>query len=126
MPTVTLFADHLWRGQLYPQGDRDVPDDLAIALGLQLRQPTATNTDTDVNHPPALQLLNSATDPSALTPLPGVGMGAAKRILLHRPALGYSSFEQFEALCPELTKSPYRCDFEAIAAWHPDSGASEL
>jgi hypothetical protein len=31
---VNLTEDQSWRGVLYPAGDREVPDELAIALGL--------------------------------------------------------------------------------------------
>jgi hypothetical protein len=34
MMQVNLTEDQSWRGVLYPAGDREVPDELAIALGL--------------------------------------------------------------------------------------------
>lgn len=123
MIKVHLTEDSSWRGRLYLAGDRLVPQELAIALGkVPAESPPPPPSETSI---PALELINSATDAKSLTPLPGIGEGAAKRILLHRPEAGYASFEQLQELCPELAKSPYRVEWAAISAWEPDSGVPE-
>lgn len=35
MIKVHLTEDNLWRGVTYLKGDREIPEDLAIALGIQ-------------------------------------------------------------------------------------------
>lgn len=130
---VTLKADQLWQGTLYPAGETEVPADLAIALGFepedspQSPNPPTPTSETEPAHPdsPALEFINQAGEAADLKPLPGIGDGAAKRLLLHRPEGGYESLEQAIELCPELAKAPYRVDWEAIANWQPDSGVPE-
>ena len=62
----------------------------------------------------ALTLINTATSPDDLTPIPTIGKGAAKVILQHRPNEGYESLE----LLPEaIFEQPYRCSVEAIAEY---------
>ena len=137
MIRITLAADQLWHGILYPQGTVEVPDELAIALALNLPIPHAPNPDqtqapepdqaTPQQSPPpqALMLLNTAATPRQLTPLPKIGEGAGKRLIANRPTEGYESLEQAIALNPELAKAPYRVDWDAIATWQPESGVPE-
>lgn len=132
MIKVHLTTDQTWRGKLYLAGDRLVPQELAIALGKVPAESPPPPDPTETSPPPtptsslpALELINAATDAKGLTPLPGIGEGAAKRIILHRPEAGYASFEQLQELCPELAKSPYRVEWAAIAAWEPESGVPE-
>lgn len=42
---ATLTEAQLWRGVLYPAGDREIPDDLAIALNLKPATPAAELPD---------------------------------------------------------------------------------
>lgn len=130
MIEATLTERYLWKGQVYEPGDRQIPDDLAAALGLTgKKQKTggkvkSEKTVTEAQSTPpsqSLTLINQASEPAELKPLPGIGEGAAKRLLLHRPEGGYASLEQVEELCPELTKSPYRVEWEAIAQWQPET-----
>ncbi len=137
MIQTTLTEFHSWKGQIYAPGDRLIPDDLAAAIGVMPKakaraktKPEAAGSDdpTVIEVPPgasvsdALTLINQAAEASELKPLPGIGEGAAKRLLAHRPDGGYDSLEQVQELCPELAKSPYRVDWGAIALWQPEPG----
>jgi hypothetical protein len=111
-----LTEDYLWRGVTYLKGDREIPDDLAIALGLT----PAESGATDSVEPPtvaALVLINFVQSAVDMAILPTVGRGAAKRILDRRPEGGYTSLEQVAELCPEVTRQPYRVDWAQVQAW---------
>lgn len=126
---VHLTEDKLWRGRLYPTGDREIPDDLAIALGFDPdpapaveppaaaaddSEPTPTETEPWVN---LLAALNQAQSAKDLEPLPTIGAGAAKRILSNRPTSGYHSLEQVIELNSELSRQPYRVDWDQVRGW---------
>lgn len=126
MIKANLPESYGWKGQIYEQGDREIPDDLAIALGLlppTLEEPGTPDLPGTPMHdsPFVVELINSATTPKELTPLPGIGEGAAKRLLVHRPEAGYESLQQLVELCPELQKAPYRVDWGAILAYSGDA-----
>jgi hypothetical protein len=116
-----------WRGQNY-SGDCDIPDDLAIALGFSSQEaamsaasspPISATSPQNVAEMASslLNRLNRANQPSDLEELPTIGKGAAKRLFANRPADGYTSLEQAIALNPELTKSPYRVDWQRLETW---------
>lgn len=65
----------------------------------------------------ALELINSAKDADAIATLPGIGKGAAERILLHRPKKGYPSFDAVIESNEELPKHPYRVSWDKVQAW---------
>ena len=117
---TTLKEDMLWRGVEYPAGEREIPDELAIALGLVVIDPTET-AQPILNPPPipALDLINEAETLDALTVLPTIGKGAAKLIFDRRPEGGYSSFDALVEATPELLKSPYTTDWETVKGWYP-------
>lgn len=77
------------------------------AQGLAVELPTVPN-------PPALDLINQASSPDALTPLPSIGVTRAGQILENRPAGGYKSLEQVAQL------NPHGPDWDAVAAWGTD------
>lgn len=39
---ATLTEDMLWQGKLYEKGEREIPDDLAEAMGLKQPEPEPT------------------------------------------------------------------------------------
>jgi len=128
MIQATLTDTYSWKGQIYEPGDRLIPEDLAAAMGLKpkaetKKQKAATKEEQPSDAPtiPALTLLNSASDPKDLTPLPKIGEGAAKKLLANRPESGYESLEQAAELNPELAKAPFRVDWTAIQGWEPVS-----
>lgn len=120
---VTLTEDKAWRGQVYLMGDREIPEDLAIALGLT-EKAEASGTPDSPRQPLSLPtLLNQATDPKDLEPLPTVGKGAAKRLLANRPEAGYESLEQVRSLNPELEQAPYRVDWAKVETYTQEQPA---
>ena len=129
MIQATLTDSYSWRGIIYEPGDRSIPDDLAAAIGIKPKPGRAkakTSTqEATVENQNSLTLINQATEAGNLIPLPGIGKGAAERLLLHRPESGYESLVQVQEFCPELSKSPYRVDWEAIALWQPETGEPE-
>ena len=62
----------------------------------------------------ALELINMADNPEDLTPIPTVGIGAAKVILDARPEGGYTKLSD---LPKELFAQPYRCSYAEIESW---------
>lgn len=145
MHVVVLDTDKLWRGVLYPAGPAEIPDDLAQAMGLLVpdegpgfadplepgileaeilgvEEAIAGLEDLPFafpaeGPPPALVLINSANTPEEITPIKGVGIGGARRLLANRPAEGYASLDAAAELNPELAKSPYHVRWEQVAAW---------
>lgn len=118
-----LTRDQLWNGNFYLAGDRDIPDDLAIALGLQPESKSATVADlksatvADLLPHPLLVFLNRAEASAELEVLPAVGKGAAARLLANRPVDGYESLEEVAALNDSLTQPPFRVDWEQLKDW---------
>lgn len=116
-----LTEDYLWRGGLYEKGDRLIPEDLAIALGIQPESKSATVADLpEIDQPelpPALQLINLATSAKDLERLPTIGKGASILVFKRRPAEGYDSLEQILELSPELGKRPFAINWEQIRNW---------
>lgn len=122
---VTLNEDKAWRGQVYLTGDREIPEDLAIALGLT--EKAESGTPDSPRYPLSLPtLLNQATDPKDLEPLPTVGKGAAKRLLANRPEAGYESLEQVRSLNPELEQAPYRVDWSKVEESAKNAAVADL
>lgn len=123
---VTLTEDKAWRGQVYLTGDREIPEDLAIALGLLQQVEVSGDPELVVNSDHWLNLiaaLNQAADPKDLEPLPTVGKGAAKRLLANRPEAGYESLEQVRSLNPELEQAPYRVDWAKVETYAQEQPA---
>lgn len=118
MQNAHLPTDKLWRGHLYPAGDRVIPTDLAIALNLGLEpndEEEAGIPDSEANTlpiPAALSLLNGASTPNELTPIPGIGVGRGRRLLELRPETGFLSLDQSASLLGDKS-----VDWEAIAVW---------
>lgn len=117
MHVVVLDTDKLWRGVLYPAGPAEIPDDLAQAMGLLVPDEGPGFADPAEGPPPALVLINSANTPEEITPIKGLGIGGARRLLANRPAEGYASLDTAAELNPELAKSPYHVRWEQVAAW---------
>ncbi len=64
---------------------------------------------------PALEIINNATEPDELTPLPTIGLVSARTILDARPTTGYDSLEAVAAL-----DGLSRVDWDAVEAWRQD------
>lgn len=60
----------------------------------------------------ALELINTATEPDELTPLPSIGLVSARAIFDNRPTNGYGSLEAVAAL-----DGLSRVDWDAVEAW---------
>jgi hypothetical protein len=121
---ATLTEDHLWRGQTYPAGDREIPNELAIALGLTvegsvpvpLTFPIAEAEPLEMTNPPdLLAIFNNAELADDLVHLPTIGKSAAALIVLNRPWHGYESIEQMQQLNQKLTQKPFRVDWAVVA-----------
>lgn len=118
--------DLLWRGVLYRAGVAvAIPDDLAIAIGVQSPEPAEPEdsplpAEPSILEPPALHLLKTATKPEEMTPIVGIGIGVARELLANRPEEGYESIEQAEELNPKLSKAPYNVKWAQIAQWEPE------
>lgn len=110
MPQVKLTTDYLWRGELYLAGDRMVPEELAIALGVgaptepEADEPTVIELeDSPVGEPdPVLFLLNSG-DAEKIASLPTIGEKSAIKIAKQMPVGGYTSVDQCEEINADLT-----------------------
>lgn len=117
MQRVHLERDQLWGGQFYLAGDRDVPDDLAIALGLHSKPPPedleTLPDEPEQDLPPAFTLLNSASSPVELEVLPTIGERTAKVLFDRRPEGGYLSFGHAR----EINSDKSHIDWGAIALW---------
>lgn len=92
-----------------------MPESLAAALGLSGTVPEPSVPPA--HQPDAVLLINRAISDDDLTPLPGIGKGAAKRILAAAPELGYDSLEQLRSLVPEIFEPPYSADLAELEAW---------
>ena len=68
--------------------------------------------DPPVVQIPALDLINTATEPDELTPLPTIGKVSAEIILVARPAGGYKRLEDIAAV-----EGLSRVDWGAVEAW---------
>lgn len=102
-----------WRGVTY-SGECNIPDDLAIALGLHSKPPPDVETlPGTIGQLPALKLLNRATVPAELDDLPTVGETTAKTLIERRPEGGYESLDQAE----ELNSDKTWINWAAIALW---------
>lgn len=132
-----LTEDKLWRGRLYLKGDRDIPADLAAALGAATHDETApsegnsnqmelpsddsgTPESETLKAPPALSLLNSAQNLEELLSyrLPGIGQGRGRKLLSFRPATGFLSLDQAASMLGDK-----QVDWGAIATWEPPNGS---
>ena len=67
--------------------------------------------------PDALTRINVADSRQEIAELPTIGPAAARLILAARPEGGYTSLGHIWALCPELTKAPYRVKPDMVAEW---------
>jgi len=133
-----LTEDKLWRGRLYPKGDRDIPADLAAALGLgasthdeiappqtgnQLNEVELPSNDSGTPEPDtipisdALLLLNTAITADDLKPLPSIGAGRGAKLLTKRPEYGYLSLDQAASMLGDKL-----VDWDAIAQWQFPEG----
>lgn len=120
-----LDQTYLWERQWWGPGEVEIPDSLAIALGLMKAEGKGQKAESS---PPslnpveksevlALTRINQATNPKEIAPLPTIGFKAALKIFGKRPAGGYTSIEQIAELCPELTKHPFQVDWEKVKVW---------
>lgn len=94
------------------------PEQQAIAP--QPSEPvTSPSSDVSEREPriPALELINGAKSAAVLTPLPGIGLGAGRRIIEGRPVGGYEAIAQIPTLCPELNRNPFSIDWAEVEAW---------
>jgi hypothetical protein len=116
-----LDQTYLWNRQCWGPGEVEIPDSLAIALGLIKDEGEEVNEGSDPSPPsqtiPALTRINQATSPKEIAPLPTIGFKAALKIFGKRPEGGYISIEQIAELCPELTKHPFQVNWETVEAW---------
>jgi hypothetical protein len=108
---VTLTEDHLWRGQTYPAGDREIPNELAIALGFAVE----VSAPAVLTPEPLLAALNDAELADELVYLPTIGKSAAALLVLNRPWAGYESLEQVRKLNQKLVQKPFRVDWAVVA-----------
>jgi DNA uptake protein ComE-like DNA-binding protein len=124
---VTLTEDKGWKGQVYLKGDREIPEDLAIALGLLQLESGVPDSEVQADHwLDLMAAINQATDPKDLEPLPTIGKGAAKQILANRPEAGYSNLDQVRSLNPELGRAPYRVDWAKIEQYAKSADVADL
>jgi hypothetical protein len=137
---ATLTEDHLWRGQTYPAGDREIPEELAIALGLTVEgnvpdpltfpipdvEPLGMANPAEANPPDLLAILNDAELADDLVYLPTIGKAAAAVILLNRPFAGYESLEEVRELNHRVTEKPFRVDWVTVREFVESATVADL
>lgn len=116
-----LERTYSWHGQIFPAGATQVPESLATVLALAVGD-EAVDSGPKVDAPlssPALTAINAAATYEDLTPLPGIGSGAAKKIIKARPDSGFDSLQHLAELVPEIFSSPYAADLATLQPWEP-------
>lgn len=75
----------------------------------------------------ALRLINNAVSWEQLTPLPGIGNVAAKKIFNNRPPEGYPNFTEIAAAIhdPDQPRQFIRLDWREVAFWTPEPSEEE-
>ncbi|MEM9267255.1 MAG: hypothetical protein AAGA46_17195 [Cyanobacteria bacterium P01_F01_bin.13] len=116
-----LDTTYGWHGDQYLAGCTSIPEDLAIALGLN-QNPSSENDPNwsqkvvqSVTQVEALKLINEATEADAIEVLPGIGPASAGRIFAARPAEGFESIEAVS----EVDDLPAAIDWDDVEAWSP-------
>ena len=118
---TTLDKSYGWKGQFYPPGEADIPDDLANALGITV-QPIAPAETTEITEvepsievqeeaeaPPSQTIaINTATAEAIADGLSGVDLKAARQVVMLRKSQRFTSLDDLKKIS--------RVNWEALAS----------
>jgi DNA uptake protein ComE-like DNA-binding protein len=118
---TTLDRSYGWKGQFYPAGEADIPDDLAEALGLTIQPiapveiPTTEEATPSIEvqeeiEPPQAIAINTATAEAIADGLSGVGLKVARQLVMLRNTRPDQRFTSIDDL-----KTISRVDWDALA-----------
>lgn len=88
---VNLESAVSYDGQVYESGAREIPDKLAVLLGLMDESALPSEI------PDVLLVLNTTEKPEELEELPGIGEAMAKKILEARAGTEFESVEDLRS-----------------------------
>ena len=106
---TTLDRSYGWKGQFYPPGEADIPDDLAEALGLTVQPIAPAENPTTEEVPPSIEVqeetqppqtiaINTATAEAIADGLSGVDLKAARQVVLLRKSQRFTSLEDLKKI----------------------------
>jgi len=120
---TTLDKSYGWKGQFYPEGEADIPDDLAEALGLTVQPIAPIENPTTEEVTPSIEgqgetespspqtiAINTATAEAIADGLSGVGLKVARQLVMLRNTRPDQRFTSIDDL-----KTISRVDWDALA-----------